>query len=272
MNWIKRHKIIVFLIGIFVILGVILSLSYYFAGQNTFIGRSANKIVNAISKPFAVSTRFVENKKTDIADILSLKEENERLRAENLKLKSENRDLRLVHRDLAELKELAELLEFEAISTDYDVVAANIISIDRANDFSMFTIDRGIDAGIKDGMVVACADGLVGRIYEAGDNSSKVISLMDENYNVSFSVMRDMGLIGIVHGDGSGLIEGFMLDSSANIAVGDKIVTSQMGEYPIGLEIGKVKSVHYDKDTRLKTVKVKPGVKFTKLQKVAVLK
>ena len=75
MNWIKRHKIIVFLIGIFVILGIILSLSYYFAGQNTFIGRSANKIVNAISKPFAVSTRFVENKKTDIADILSLKED-----------------------------------------------------------------------------------------------------------------------------------------------------------------------------------------------------
>lgn len=254
------------------VLGVILSLSYSFAGKNTFIGRSAYKIVNTVSKPFSASARFLENKKTDITDMFSLKEENERLREENLKLKSENRDLRLIHRDLTELRKLSELLEFEAISTEYDVVAANIISIDKANDFSMFTIDKGADDGIKDGMVVACADGLVGRIYEAGADSSKVISLMDENHNVSFSVMRDMGLIGIVHGDGSGLIEGFMLDSSANVAVGDKIVTSQMGEYPIGLEIGKVRSVHYDKDTRLKTVKVKPGVKFTKLQKVAVLR
>ncbi len=272
MHWFKRHKITVFIVGLFAGLGIVLAISYSLAGENTAVGRVSQGIVNTVSKPFVAAASFVENRKTDVSDLLSLREDNERLKKENARLRSELNDIKLLRRDLEELRELSSLLEFESISSEHDVVAANIVAIDRSNNFSMFTIDKGSADGIERGMTVASADGLVGTVYESGDKHSKVVSLIEQTQNVSFSLMRDMALVGIVHGNGSGELEGFMLDSTANVAVGDKIVTSQLGRYPLGIEIGKVKSVHYDKDTRLKTLVVDPSVNFNRLQKVAVFR
>ncbi|MBO4725281.1 MAG: rod shape-determining protein MreC, partial [Firmicutes bacterium] len=49
------------------------------------------------------------------------------------------------------------------------------------------------------------------------------------------------------------------------------LITSGIGLYPQGIEIGTVKSVSFNKDTQLKTIEVEPAVDFNSLKKVMVL-
>lgn len=62
-----------------------------------------------------------------------------------------------------------------------------------------------------------------------------------------------------------------MLDDKADVSEGDKLVTSGMGVYPAGIEIGKVVKVRYDSNAQLQRVDVKPSVDFESLQKVTVV-
>ena len=62
-----------------------------------------------------------------------------------------------------------------------------------------------------------------------------------------------------------------MLDSEAKIHEGDELITSGMGVYPAGIEIGKVTKVRYDSDEQLLRVDIKPSVEFESLQKVSVI-
>ena len=135
----------------------------------------------------------------------------------------------------------------------------------------MFMINAGTEEGIKPDSIVVSGNGLVGRIAETGEGFSKVVSITDENVNVSFEVLRDMSILGIVNGSSGGNIEGFTLKDDAGIVEGDMLVTTGIGMYPEGIEIGKVTEVKFDKATQLLTVKAGPVVDFRNIRKVMVL-
>lgn len=78
-------------------------------------------------------------------------------------------------------------------------------------------------------------------------------------------------MIGVVEGSADGKLSGFMLDNKAKVSEGDKIITSGMGMYPAGIEIGKVTKVKYDSNAQLQKVTIKPSVEFKSLQKVSVI-
>ena len=61
------------------------------------------------------------------------------------------------------------------------------------------------------------------------------------------------------------------MDDKAKIREGDKLVTSGMGIYPAGIEIGRIVKVRYDSNAQLQRVDVKPSVDFKSLQKVTVI-
>ncbi len=52
---------------------------------------------------------------------------------------------------------------------------------------------------------------------------------------------------------------------------GDRLVTSGMGLFPAGIEIGRITKVRYDSDEQLQKVDIKSSVDFKSLQKVAVI-
>ena len=62
-----------------------------------------------------------------------------------------------------------------------------------------------------------------------------------------------------------------MLDSNAKVSEGDKLVTSGMGLFPAGIEIGRITKVRYDSNEQLQYVDIKPSVSFKSLQKVSVI-
>lgn len=271
MRFIREHKLFSLLTAVVIILCIIMIVSYKTGGTNNFIVGIAENGITTIQKPLSkVSTSI----KSNLKGVLKYKQvvvENEKLKNEVSELQKEVINLTLKENDLKQLQELSNALNYEGVNSNRNLVSASIVSLDGSNWFNLFSIDRGTESGIKKDCIVVNGDGLVGKVIEVGNGWSKVVSIIDESNNVSFMVLRDMSLIGIVSGDSNGSLSGFMLDNQASVIEGDVLVTSNMGLYPEGIRIGKIISVEYNSDTQLKTVQIEPSVYFKSLQKVAVI-
>lgn len=111
----------------------------------------------------------------------------------------------------------------------------------------------------------------MGRVSETGNGYSKVTAVIDDNINISFQVEKNMSILGVVSGDGNGKIEGYTFDGDSGIVEGDVLITTGIGMYPEGIEIGNVTAVDYNSDTQLMSIKAEPAVNFKNLRKVMVL-
>lgn len=271
MRFIKEHKLISIFITVVLILCIMMITSYKSGGQNNFFGNILENGVTTIQKPLSNVGTSIKSNLRGIFKYRQVINENQKLEKKVNELQQKVIELTLKQNELQQLHELSNVLNYDGINGNENIITASIISLDGSNWFNFFTIDKGTECGIKKDCIVANGDGLVGRVIETGNGWSKVVSIIDESNNVSFMVLRDMSLIGIVSGDSNGSLSGFMLDNKASIIEGDILVTSKMGLYPEGIRIGKILSVEYNSDTQLKTVKIEPSVSFKSLQKVAVI-
>lgn len=270
MNWFRRHKIFTATSGVVLALCLFVLISFSMGGGSTIIGKGLQSVVTAVEKPFAFVVGGIQNTFEGIFQYQSVLEENKALKKENEALQQENLELILTKEELAQLEDLSDAFDFAPFAGNGKAVAGNIISLDNSNLFQTFIIDAGSDKGIKVNDIVVDGSGLVGRVREVGEDWSKIVSVLDENNNISFKALRKGTIQGVLHGNGAGKLEGYLLDSDSEIVVGDILVTSGVGIYPKGIRIGKVSKVTFDKDLQLKVITVAPTVKFTSLQKVAV--
>ena len=239
-------------------------------GGSTILGKGFQTVITAVEKPFAYVAGGIKNTFVGIFQYNTVLKENEALKQENEELKQQNLELSLSQDEIAQLNELSKAFDFTPFAGRGKAVAGRIITLDNSNLFQTFVIDAGSDKGIKINNIVVDGSGLVGRVREVGKSWSRVVSILDENNNISFIVLRKGSIQGVLHGNGTGGLDGYLFDSGAKIVEGDVLVTSGVGLYPQGIRIGKVASVTFDKNQQLKVITVSPTVKFNSLQKVAV--
>ena len=296
MRWITEHKLISVLILILLILAVIFAVSVFTDGMNNTATGAVNKGMSVISGGLSSVGNTIRDNITGLFAYKALQEqidelenENDNLRRQLVETQLDREELeqleelsgalnfeyaskKLDREDLEQLQELSELLNYQYFSKEFDMVTADITSLDGSNWTNIFTIDRGTESGIEAGDAVVNGMGLVGRIQETGDGWSKVVSIIDEDIQVSFKLVRDRKQLGVVSGNASASISGYMMDADSTVMEGDVLVTSGLGTYPRGLEIGNVKTVVYNSNTLLKEITVEPAVNFRGLEKVAVIK
>jgi rod shape-determining protein MreC len=270
MNWFRRHKIFTATAGIVLILCLFVVGSFVMGGGSTILGKSFQTVITAVEKPFANAVGGIKSTFSGIFQYKTVLKENQALLKENEDLKQQNLELALTREELTQLEDLAGAFDFTPYAGTGKAIAGNIITLDNSNMFQTFVIDVGADKGIKVNNIVVDGSGLVGRVREVGKNWSKIVSILDENNNISFTVLRKGTIQGVLNGNGSGKLEGYLLDGDAQVVAGDILVTSGVGLYPQGIRIGKVSTVAFNKDLQLKVITVSPTVKFTSLQKVAV--
>jgi len=207
-----------------------------------------------------------------IANLTQLKAQNEELKQKLEKLEKEALNSAMTRSELEELKGLKYALNYvEDIDKYNNITTASIVGKNPGNWFNIFTINVGENQGIKKDSIILDSNGLVGKIHEVGGNWSKVISIIDNNSSVSFQIMRDSTLQGIITGSITSEITGYLFDPLADIIVGDKIITSGLGIYPKGIVIGEIVEVNKSEDHLLKTIKVEPSVNFKRITKVLVM-
>jgi rod shape-determining protein MreC len=271
MKWYREHfRIVIAGIILLLLLGLTVA-SYVSRGSNSWLGIQLERVSVFLQEPINDAENWIGVTFKGVFQFRKLIAENETLSEENAKLRKELIEQSLLKEDLADLRHLTEAMNYIDPTEDYTYVTAKVIAMDGSNLYRIFTINAGTEQGVRKDSAVINGDGLVGRILDVGPDWAKVISIIDENNDVSFQVFRDLDLIGILSGDGKGKIAGYMLDESATVIEGDMLVTSGMEIYPQGIPIGKISKITWNKDALLHTVEIEPSADFTGIRKVTVI-
>ena len=271
MRWMREHKLISALILVLFLLLLIFAASVTAGGRFAHVTAPVNSGVSRVSGFFSSAGSAIRDNVKGIFSYRSLQQQVEALEDENAELTRQLAEEKLTQQQLDELQELADLLNYDYTKQEFNIVTGDVISLDGSNWTNIFTINCGTESGIKVGDAVVNGTGLIGKIEATGEGWSKVMSLIDEGSKVSFTLARDRKQLGGVAGNEKGSVSGYMIDGESLVSEGDVIITSGLGTYPPGLEIGSVKSVTYNSNTLLKEITVELAVNFKSLDKVAVI-
>lgn len=190
------------------------------------------------------------------------------------RLNKETENLRRILFDLREVEQentrLKSLLSFKQKSP-LRLVAARVIARSPDSWSSSVIIDKGRYSGIRRGMAVINTKGLVGRVTESAENSSKILLVNDPSQGISSIVQRSRQE-GLISGClGANLIMRYLPDD-AQIAVGDIIITSELSQvYPKGLLVGKVINIGKEFSGLSRYAVVKPAAEFSSIEEVLVI-
>lgn len=193
-------------------------------------------------------------------------QQNEALKRENGYLRVKLQQTRALALQSQSLRQLLGLRD----RTQMQTRAAEVIGTSATADFRTVTIDRGTTDGLRADMVVLSPAGAVGRVVLPSRHAAKVQLLVDRSAAVAVKVERS-GAQGIVLGNGESLLRLEYLGSTADIKVGDALVTSGIdGLYPAGFAVGRVEAIERAGNT-FKAIRVRPAVEFSDLETVLVV-
>ena len=204
MNWIKEHVKLAVLTIVIIFLVAIIVISAYHPGSVSAAGEAAQTAAAAAEEPLTDASSGIRGFFSGLFGFRSLQRENYELRQQVADLNEQLTQAELDEQTLNQLRELAQSLNYASYDDSYEKVTADVIATDGSNIFNIFTINAGSDDGITAGSVVVNEDGLIGKVTTVGKDWSKVLSIVDANDSVSFTLLRDPEVVGVLSGDGEG--------------------------------------------------------------------
>ncbi|MEK6728147.1 MAG: rod shape-determining protein MreC [Candidatus Omnitrophota bacterium] len=151
------------------------------------------------------------------------------------------------------------------------LTVARVIGQSPDNWSSSAIIDKGESNGIRRGMTAITFLGLVGRVVEAQEFTSKIMLIADPNMGVSAIVQRSRQE-GLVSGTlGTNLIMRY-LPEEADIKISDTIITSGLNAaFPKGLLIGTVAAVGREFSGLSSYAIIRPAVNLSDIEEVFIV-
>ncbi len=224
--------------GLFIVLAIFFIISSKF--EKNFVKTISESIINvstpligAFSLPFNATINLV----TNYHELVMAQRENQALKEENQKMRALYISAINIYNENKELKNTLRFIKSKSSTYKMgQVVAKSHHILNRS-----LIINIGKKDGVKEGSIVTGSQGVVGRISEVLEESSRVALLTDPNSRIPVitAKARTKGILG---GNNSQLIEILYLQKNHNIQVGDLVFTSSDGDIvPPGLFIGVVK-------------------------------
>ena len=222
---------------------------------------SANKVIGSV---YGVSS--------EITGYFNLKEINRSLEANNAILENEVLNLRY---QLAEYRTLiSDSTNYPHKASRYDYVSATVINNNVRHPKNYFSINRGSNDGVKTGQGVVDHNGVVGIVNVTGDNTARVISLLNESQRFSVK-LKNTDFIGSLVWKGGDPSVAYMeeVPRHAKFHSGDTIVTSGYSlsfpaDIPVGIVMNRIKGA----DDNFYILKVKLSSDFKTLSTVRVIR
>lgn len=196
----------------------------------------------------------------------SVERENAELKQQLESVQVELQEQRALADRARGLQQLLDLRDRSKLKT----MAAEIIASSASPDFQTLTLDKGRNYGLRTDMAVIANDGVVGRIVVPSGRAAKVQLLIDRNAAAGALVERSRAQ-GVAKGTGDSRLLLEFVSETADVAVGDLVVTSGIeGIFPKGFTIGRVDVVEKT-GPAYKRITVKPAVDFSRLEEVLVV-
>jgi len=195
-----------------------------------------------------------------------VREDNERLRQELGQLQVRLQQERALAQQSRNLQHLLELRQRTELST----TGATVIAGPASPDFRTVTLDKGTGDGLLPNQAVISPSGVVGRIIMPSARASKVQLLIDRNAAAGALIERSRTQ-GVVYGDGGDRLRMEYVSNTADVKVGDLVVTSGIeGIYPKGFVIGQIESLEKGASI-FSSIVIRPAVDFSSLEDVLVV-
>lgn len=235
-----------------------------------------NESVGGIDRVIGVPFNFFQNKLSDLGHFMATYEQNASLSKQVTKLSDDSSDVSSLK---AENKALKSALALQNTLTNYDKLSANVIvrSPNAWND--TMTIDKGKSDGLAQDMIVMSNGGVVGRVVQVNQTTSKVALLTSDKALESKIPVR----LGTAENPAFGLITGYDAQQNAFIVTqissdlkfnkGDAVVTSGLGgNSPADLTVGEIIGEKQNTKSVDREVYVKPAGQFSNMQFAFVIK
>ena len=262
-------------IRVVLILAVVLTVIFTVVGSLTDLS-FPDMVVKGVLTPIRAGASKLTEQAQQMYNYIfgyeALLEENETLKEELAQIQEEARKADAIARENRNLKALLELTESRE---DFKLVDSYIISRSSQQWSSTFTINKGISAGIAEGMCAITANGeLVGLVSQVGSNYAVIKTVLDSSLEIS-ATMASSGYNGMVQGGYSTGLEGLLrmdyLPSSAVIRNNDQVVTSGSTVYPRNLILGYVVDAGFDDTGVAKYALLKPAADVGTLEQVFIV-
>jgi len=197
-----------------------------------------------------------------------------RVRRENHRLRQEVQSLRLQVGELQEIAlEHARLRQFLDLKSRVgaEALVARVIGKDATNWFRTVLIDKGTSAGVQRRMPVVTGEGLVGRVVDVAAFAARIQLVTDPESAVGCLIQRTR-VTGVATGTQAGALQIKYIPQMADVAVGDRVLTSGMGGiFPKGIPLGKVVRTSRPNGALFQETEVQPVVNFSRLEEVMVV-
>ena len=249
-----------FIFAIYVIASIILLVRNNPAHQSIYL-TSANSISST-----------VYDWSSNISGYLNLRENNENLNRRNAQLLAQ---VSMLERQVQDLKDklMIDSLELPEAVRPYDFITAHVIKNSVIKAHNYITINKGEHSGIRPEMGVIDQNGVVGVVNVVGENSARVISLLNPHFRLSCKVKGNDSFGSLVW-DGKdsryALLE--ELPRHTVYHAGDTVVTSGFSAvFPPGIPVGVVEPNSKTGNDNLFALKIRLLTDFNTLDNVQVV-
>lgn len=244
-------------------------------GKPNFFQSVVNDSVSFVDRAISAPVRWVENGVDSVHNLFTTYSENERLKEkidsyDEVALKNKNYQ--------KEIEALKKELELNQTLASYEKVTANVITRSPDTWQDMLIVDKGSKDGIEVDMAVMSQKGLIGRVIEVNNASSKIELLTSSNESSNHFPVR----VSSSSGEAFGLLKNYdektqnlvvtQLTGDTNIKEGDVVQTSGLGgNSPADLPIGTVVKTKPDSFGLDREVYVKPYAGMYDLSVVTIV-
>jgi rod shape-determining protein MreC len=190
-------------------------------------------VLDALSRPIVATQSVMAN----IRDYVALRAENDKLRADMAQLKQWENAVATLQ---TENNGLRDLLRYK-VEPASSYISARVIADTGGPFVRGLIVTAGKIDGVREGMAAMTGDGLIGRVVEAGDWSSRVLLITDFNSRIPVMI-EGSGERAVLAGDNTPEPRLMYLPQDAVLNAGARVVTSgHGGVFPPNLPIGIVR-------------------------------
>ncbi len=239
-----------------------------YAEQFQQVRHESQQLLEPLNRILSYPNRFVVGMSERLRTQKSLYEENKTLQAALLQTSVQ---LQQLAESRAENTRLRALLD-STLSINDHILNAEIISIDPNPNHRVFTLNKGLREGVTVGLPVLDAKGIMGQIVESTARLSSLMLISDSRHAIPVRVVRtgDRAILTGM-GDNSRLRLDY-LPESADIKVGDELVTSGLGDsFPAGYPVAMISDVKHQQGSEFTEAYAKPIAELDSSRHVIVL-
>jgi rod shape-determining protein MreC len=268
-------------LGLLVAVSLILLTAYFGASPNSPLHSVQRGIVQVLSPVQAGASKVlspVRDVANWVSDTLRAKSQRDELRKEVNTLTAQVDVLKTEQLRNAELARQVKLDENIGLA-NYHLVGANVIGRDPSLWFQQVTVDAGSDEGVTMNDPVVADGALAGDVTTVDPSVSVVTLLTDHAFAVAAQVLNRAGDTGVMAPSVGNPNQLLLQDlpGTAQIAVGDKVVTSGFKAgpltslYPAGIPIGTVSGANPTQLFNNNQVQVAPAADLRHFASVQIL-